>query len=85
MTYQIEVRVDGDHSIDPSYIVHYRVTDNTGQPMGDGIVQYHRLAADNDIPVTDTIPPAARSEVRERVIGAVTDYISRRYDHPGNP
>lgn len=76
MTYRIEVRVDGDHSIDPSYIIHYRVADNAGRPMGDGIVQYHRLAAHNDIPVNDTISPAVRDEIRSRVIGAVTDYIN---------
>jgi len=84
LTYQIDVRVNGDHSIDPSYIVHYRVTDTTGQPLGDGIVQYHRLARNNDIPITDTIPPAARDEVRERVIGAVTGYISHHMVSPHN-
>jgi len=78
MTYRIDVRVDDDHSIDPSYIVHYRVIDDAGRPLGDGIVQYYRLAADNDIPVNKNIPPAARAAVRERVTGAVTDYISRR-------
>lgn len=78
MKHRIEVRVDGDHSVDPSYIVHYRVTEQSGRPLSDGIVQYHRLAADNDIPINKNIPPAAREEVRQRVIGAVTEYISRR-------
>lgn len=78
MQHCIEVRVDGDHSVDPSYIVHYRVTDDTGRPLGDGIVQYHRLAAHNDIPVNENLPPTVRDEVRHRVTGAVTEYISRR-------
>lgn len=77
MTYQIAVRVDPDHSVDPSYIVHYRVTDD-GRLVGDGIVQYHRLAGANDIPVHENIPPEAREQVKQHIISSVTDYINRK-------
>ncbi|MBF7082191.1 hypothetical protein IT084_04275 [Desulfallas sp. Bu1-1] len=75
MAYRIAVRVDPDHSVDPSYIVHYRVTDD-GRMVGDGIVQYHRLAGYNDIPVNENIPPEAREQVKRHIINSVTDYIN---------
>ncbi len=77
MSYQINVRVDQYHSVDPSYIVHYRVTEN-GSLVGDGIVQYHRLAAGNDIPVHEKIPPAVREELKREINRAVEDFINRR-------
>jgi len=78
LSYKYEVRVDGELSVDPSYIIHYRVTNGDGRLLGDGIVQYHRLAGENDIPVNENLPPDAVREVRKRVVEKVTDYINQR-------
>jgi len=77
MSYQIAVRVDRDNSVDPSYIIHYRVTDD-GSLVGDGIVKYHRLAQSNDIPLHEHIPDLLKQEVREKIIDSVEDYINQR-------
>ncbi|WP_027366221.1 hypothetical protein [Desulfotruncus alcoholivorax] len=74
--YQIAVRVDKDNSIDPSYIVHYRVTDE-GRLIGDGIVQYHRLADHNDIPINENIPQETREHVKNKIVHSVNDYINQ--------
>jgi len=74
--YEIAVRVDKDNSIDPSYIVHYRVTDE-GRLIGDGIVQYHRLAENNDIPINENIPWATREQVKNRIVHSVNNYIAK--------
>ena len=74
--YHIAVRVDKDNSIDPSYIVHYRVTDE-GRLIGDGIVQYHRLAAHNDLPINENIPQGTREQVKNKIAQSVNDYINQ--------
>lgn len=77
MTYNVFVRVDKDNSIDPSYIVHYRVTKGE-RLVGDGIIEYHRQAERNNIPVSENIPPAYREEVRRQIVEAATRYITER-------
>ena len=74
--YQIAVRVDKDNSIDPSYIVHYRVTDE-GRLIGDGIVQYHRLAEHNDLPVNGDMPQETREHLKNKIVQSVNDYINQ--------
>lgn len=74
--YHIAVRVDKDNSIDPSYIVHYRVTDE-GRLIGDGIVQYHRLAEHNDLPINENIPQETREQVKNKIAQSVNDYINQ--------
>ncbi|SFR08348.1 hypothetical protein [Desulfoscipio geothermicus] len=77
MTYNVSVRVDKDNSIDPSYIIHYRVTEGE-RLIGDGIVEYHRQAEHNNIPVSENIPPAYREEVKRQIVEAATRYIAEQ-------
>ncbi|AGL02696.1 hypothetical protein [Desulfoscipio gibsoniae] len=76
MAYKIETRVIEDQSIDPSYIVHYQVTDD-GHLIGDGIVEYNRQAIHNDITVSESIPLEARKQVQEQIITAAQHYIKQ--------
>jgi len=76
VSYKIETRVDKDLSIDLSYIVHYRVTKD-GALIGDGIVDYNRQAAYNDIPVSENIPPSAIKQVRKQIAAETQDYINQ--------
>ncbi len=76
MDYKIEIRVDKDLSIDPSYIIHYQVTKD-GAFISNGIVEYNRQASCNDIPVSENIPPAARKQVQQQIASAAQDYFNQ--------
>ncbi|KAF1084467.1 hypothetical protein SPSYN_02245 [Sporotomaculum syntrophicum] len=76
MSYQIETKVNKDLSIDPSYIVHYRVTRN-GTFVGDGIVEYNRQAVSNDLYVSDNIPPEVGKQLQQQITAAVQHYINQ--------
>lgn len=78
MAYNIKVRVDDDHSVDPSYIIHYQVTDNESL-VGDGTVEYNSQAKHNDIPVNENIPPKLREEVRKQIIKTTKNYINQQH------
>lgn len=76
MAYKIEAGVDKNHSIDPSYIVHYRVTDN-GHLIGDGTLEYNRQAIHNDIPISENIPATVRKHVQEKIVAVAQNYINQ--------
>ncbi len=82
MPYNILARVEKDLSVDPSYIVRYQVFDNDIF-LGDGVVQYHRLACDNDINIPDnirtrdggTLPPGLKEQIKEKIKKTVTEVL----------
>jgi len=83
--FQILTRVDQDLSVDPSYIVRYQVFEDN-RFLGDGVVQYHRLADDNDFVIPDTIrckngeplPESIKERIYENICEAVKPYINER-------
>ena len=78
MSLEILTRVDRAHSVDPSYIVRYQVFEDD-RFLGDGVVQYHRLAEKNDIPVPDTIRrkdgKPLSSEAKESIVQSIYDAV----------
>lgn len=96
MPFEILTRVSRDLSVDPSYIVRYQVFED-GRFLGDGVVQYHRLAGQNDFNIPDTIlqkngdplPTEVRGRISRKISDAVRPYIASRDssgpDYPGHP
>lgn len=88
MPFEVLTRVDRDLSVDPSYIVRYQVFEDK-RFLGDGVVQYHRLAEHNDIAIPDTIrgqdgkPLSAkhREEIVQSIYEAVKPFINNRQVH----
>ncbi|MFZ5631408.1 MAG: hypothetical protein ACOY40_01035 [Bacillota bacterium] len=83
MSFEILTRVDRDLSVEPSYIVRYQVFED-GHFLGDGVVQYHRLAEANDFAIPGTIrrkdgrplPVEARGKIIRSIHDAVKPYIT---------
>lgn len=79
MTFNIITRVDEALSVDPSYIVRYQVFQNDIF-LGDGVVQYHRLARHNDFSIPGTIrltdgsplPESLKEEIKRHIYQSVT-------------
>lgn len=78
MPIQVLTRVDRDLSVDPSYIVRYQVFEGD-RFLGDGVVQYHRLAEHNDFAIPDTIRRGdgkpLTEEAREKIIRSIYDAV----------
>ncbi|MCL5057449.1 MAG: hypothetical protein M1130_05545 [Actinobacteria bacterium] len=82
MTFEIMTRVSRDLSVDPSYIVRYQVFED-GRFLGDGVVQYHRLAKHNDFVIPDIIlqkngdplPRDVKERISQRIHDAVKPYV----------
>lgn len=89
MPFEIITRVDRDLSVDPSYIVRYQVFEG-GWFLGDGVVQYHRLAHKNNFAIPDTIRhkdgKPLTGEAREKIIKSINEavrpYITPVKDSP---
>lgn len=82
MEYQVKAEVDRELSVDPSYIVRYQVFRN-GRFMGDGVVQYHREAEENDIPLTglpgsEELTEEEKRYIRHQIASAAIGYLSTR-------
>ncbi|MCL6477458.1 MAG: hypothetical protein K6T65_03505 [Peptococcaceae bacterium] len=83
MPFEIITRVDRDLSVDPSYIVRYQVFEDD-HFLGDGVVQYHRLAKHNDFAIPGTIrrkdgsplPGEARNKIMQSIHEAVKPHIT---------
>lgn len=84
MSYQIETRVDPDHSVDPSYIVHYRIT-RDGALVQSGMAQYHRQAQHNEIPLGEKLPRATRAAVEKQIETAVANFINQKTGNKRTP
>lgn len=82
MTFEIMTRVSRDLSVDPSYIVRYQVFED-GRFLGDGVVQYHRLAEQNDFVIPDLIlqkngdplPKYVKERISQKINDAVKPYV----------
>ncbi|GBF32934.1 hypothetical protein DCCM_2031 [Desulfocucumis palustris] len=82
MPYNILTRVEKELSVDPSYVVRYQVFDNDTF-LGDGVVQYHRLASHNDISIPDSIktrggnplPPDLKEQIKEKIKKTVIEAL----------
>lgn len=82
MTFEIVTGVSRDLSVDPSYIVRYQVFED-GSFLGDGVVQYHRLAKHNDFVIPDIIsqkngnplPRDIKERISQRIRDAVKPYV----------
>ena len=69
-------------SVDPSYIVRYQVFED-GRFLGDGVVQYHRLAEHNDFVIPDLIlqnngdplPKYVKERISQEITDAVKPYV----------
>lgn len=76
---EVITRVDRDLSVDPSYIVRYQVFDG-GRFLGDGVVQYHRLADENDFAIPDTIRlkdgKPLTEDAKEKIIHSIKEAVS---------
>lgn len=82
MKYEVKAEVDEELSADPSYIVRYQVFEGENF-VGDGIVQYHRQAKINDIPLTgipgeQELSEAEKRYIRHQIISAVLDYMDKK-------
>jgi hypothetical protein len=83
MPFEILTRVSRDLSLDPSYIVRYQVFEDD-RFLGDGVVQYHRLAEKNDFAIPDTItqkngdplPKDVKERISQKINDAVKPYIT---------
>lgn len=84
MSYQIDVRVDPDHSVDPSYIVHYRITKD-GALVHSGITQHHRHAEHNQLPLVGKIPQETRTAVEKRIQESVAEYVKQKHEDQKTP
>ena len=82
MSFNILTRVDRDLSVDPSYIVRYQIFEDDSF-IGDGVVQYHRLACDNDINIPNyfclnngrPLPGHLKNSIKEKIKHAVTEFL----------
>lgn len=82
MSFNIMTRVDEALSVDPSYIVRYQLFEDD-RFLGDGVVQYHRLARHNDFSIPGTIrladgrplPEHLVEEIKNRIQQSVIDHL----------
>lgn len=74
MSINVITRVDEALSADPSYIVRYQVFQNN-RFLGDGVVQYHRLARHNDFSIPDTIRLTDGSPLTEYLKEEIKNHI----------
>jgi hypothetical protein len=81
---EILTEVDRKLSLDPSYIVRYRLFED-GSFIGDGVVQYHREASHNDIAIPGWIkkdgsplPEEILKNIKREIAQAAIQYINQR-------
>lgn len=76
MELEIKTEVDREHSHDPSYIVRYQVFEK-GSLLGDGVVQYHRLAEHNDYRIPAAIKRLDGRPLAPGIIGRIKREIDK--------
>lgn len=85
MDIEIKTEVDRVLSLDPSYIVRYQLFED-GSFIGDGVVQYHREAAHNNMVIPGWIkkkdgtplPGETRNTIKEEIARSAMQYIKQR-------
>ncbi len=80
MQYEVRAEVDEQLSVDPSYIIRYQVFKN-GNYWGDGVVQFHREARENDIPLTglpglEELRETEKECLRHQIASAAISYLN---------
>jgi len=80
--YDVKAEVDGKLSVDPSYIIRCQIF-RDGQFIGDGVVQYHREAEENDIPLTvlagkEKLDEEDKRHIRHQIVSAAFDYMDKK-------
>ncbi|MTI83743.1 MAG: hypothetical protein FH756_07525 [Firmicutes bacterium] len=82
MEYEVRAEVDEKLSIDPSYIIRYQVFKG-GNFIGDGVVQFHREAAENSIPLTGLtdageLNTAEKDFLRHQIASAAISHMQEK-------
>mgnify|MGYP001250098908 CR=1 FL=1 len=82
MKYEVRAEVDEQLSTDPSYIIRYQVFKGENF-MGDGVVQFHREARENSIPLTglngaEELNTAEKDFLRQQIASAAISYMQKK-------
>lgn len=76
MNIEVKTEVDRILSLDPSYIIRYQLFED-GSLLGDGVVQYHREARQNEIAIPTWIKRIDGSPLKDELLKSIKEEIEQ--------